>query len=50
MIEGLYPIGTFLPVQAFEAGVIAFFLVVLHYLDERAAAALTTLQPALKAS
>jgi len=49
-IEGLYPIGTFLTIHGFEAGVIAFFLAVLHYLDDRADAALTTLRPALKAS
>jgi hypothetical protein len=49
-IEGTFPIGTFLPVQGFLAGVIAFWLVLLHYLDERAGEALTTLRPALKAS
>lgn len=49
-IEGPYPIGTFLTIHGFEAGVIAFFLAVLHYLDDRADAALTTLRPALKAS
>jgi len=49
-IEGTFPIGTFLPVQGFLAGVIAFWLVLFHYLDERAGAALTTLRPALKAS
>jgi hypothetical protein len=49
-IEGAFPIGTFLPVQGFLAGVIAFWLVLFHYLDERAGAALTTLRPALKAS
>ena len=49
-IEGAFPIGTFLPVQGFLAGVIAFWLVLIHYLDERAGAALATLRPALKAS
>jgi len=49
-IEGAFPIGTFLPIQGFQAGVIAFFLALFHYLDERADAALTTLRPALKAS
>ena len=49
-VEGAFPIGTFLPVQGFLAGVIAFWLALLRYLDERAGAALTTLRPALKAN
>ena len=49
-IEGAFPIGTFLPIQGFLAGVMAFWLVLLHYLDERADAALATLRPALKPS
>jgi hypothetical protein len=49
-LEGTFPIDTFLPIQGFLAGVIAFWLALLHYLDERAGAALTTLRPALKAS
>jgi hypothetical protein len=49
-VEGAFPIGTFLPIQGFHAGVIAFFLALFHYLDDRADAALTTLRPALKAS
>jgi len=49
-VEGAFPIGTFLPIQGFQAGVIAFFLALFHYLDDRADAALTTLRPALKAS
>ena len=49
-IEGASPIGAFLPIQGFLAGVIAFWLALLRYLDERAGAALKTLRPALKAS
>ena len=49
-MEGAFPIGTLVPIQGFLAGVIAFWLVLLHYLDERAGAALVTLRPALKAS
>ena len=49
-IEGVLPVGTFLPVQGFIAGVIAFFLAMFHYLDHRADASLVTLRPALKVS
>ena len=49
-IEGVLPVGTFLPVQGFIAGVIAFFLAMFHYLDQRADASLVTLRPALKVS
>ena len=49
-VEGVLPVGTFLPVQGFMASVIAFFLVMFHYLDERAGASLTAMCPALKVS
>jgi uncharacterized membrane protein (DUF106 family) len=49
-IEGVFPVGTFLPVHGYVAGVIAFFLAMFHYLDERADASLEALRPALKAS
>jgi len=48
--EGAYPVGTFVPAHGFIAGMMPFFLALLHYLDEKAGAALTALRPALKAS
>jgi hypothetical protein len=48
--EGVFSVGTFLPVQGFIPGVIAFFLTMFHYLDERADASLTAMRPALKVS
>ncbi len=47
-IEGPFPVGTFFPVQLFMAGLVGYFLALFQYLDNRAAAALTTLRPALK--
>jgi hypothetical protein len=49
-IEGVFPVGTFLPVQGFIAGVIAFFLAMFHYFDELADASLAALRPALEVS
>lgn len=49
-IEGAYAIGTFLPIQAFLAGAVPFFLALFNYLDARAAAALESMRPALKAT
>jgi hypothetical protein len=46
--EGVYPIGTFLAVHGFFAGMIAFDLALHHYLDNAADAALATLRPTLK--
>lgn len=43
--EGIYPIGTFILAHGFIAGMMPFFLVLSHYLDNRADAALTTLWP-----
>lgn len=48
--EGVFPVGTFLPVQGFIAGAIVFFLVMIHYLDERAGASVASMRPALKVS
>lgn len=48
--EGVFPVGTFLPVQGFIAGVIPFFLAMFHHLDGRADASLVALRPALKVS
>jgi hypothetical protein len=49
-IEGIYPIGTIFPAQLFIPAMIALFLGMIHFLDRRADAALTTLRPALKAT
>ena len=49
-VEGSFPVGTLNPVQVFMSGVIAFFLALFYYLDERAGAALAILRPALTAS
>lgn len=47
--EGALPINnTVHRVHGFMAGATALFLILLHYLDERAGAALETLRPALK--
>jgi hypothetical protein len=45
--EGAYPIGTLVPAQALIAGMWAFFLVFMPYLDNKAGAGLATLRPAL---
>ena len=50
LVEGVLPSGSFLPVQGFIPGVIAFFLAMFHYLDERVDASLTAMRPALKVS
>jgi hypothetical protein len=49
-IEGVYPIGTIFPAQLFIPAMIALFLGMIHFLDRRAEAALTTLRPALRAT
>ncbi len=49
-IEGTYPIGTIFPAQLFIPAMIALFVGMIHFLDGRAEAALTTLWPALRAS
>jgi hypothetical protein len=49
-VESALPIGTFLPIHAFLAIVITFFLWLFYYLDERAGSALKTLRPVLLAS
>jgi hypothetical protein len=49
-IEGALPFGTMDIAQAYLAGVIAFMLALIHYLDKRASLALTTMRPALLAS
>lgn len=48
--EGAYPVGTFIPAHGFIAGLTPAILGLIHYLDTRAEAALTALQPALKAT
>ena len=49
-IEGVHPVGKIFPAQLFMPAMIALFLAMIHFLDSRAEAALTTLQPALKAT
>jgi hypothetical protein len=49
-IEGAYPIGTIFPAQLFIPAMIVLFLAMIHYLDRRADAALTSLRPVLIAS
>jgi hypothetical protein len=49
-IEGVYPVGAIFPAQLFIPAMIALFLGMIHSLDSRAKAALTTLRPALTAS
>jgi hypothetical protein len=49
-IEGVYPVGTMFAPQLFIPAMIALFLAMIHFLDSRADAALTTLEPALKAT
>ncbi|UCC62714.1 MAG: hypothetical protein JSV36_18490 [Anaerolineae bacterium] len=49
-IEGAYPIGKVFPAQLFIPAMIALFLGMIHFLDSRADAALTTLRPALTAT
>jgi len=48
-LEGAFSIGTVFPAQLFIPAMIALFLAMIHFLDERAEAALVTLQPALTA-
>jgi hypothetical protein len=48
--EGAIPIGTLNLPQVFISGVIAFFLALFYYLDERAGVAMYILQPALTTS
>ena len=49
-VEGIHPFGTFFPAQLFIPTMISLFLVLIHFLDKRAVAALETLRPALTAS
>jgi hypothetical protein len=49
-IEGVYPIGTFLPFHLVGAGLVSYILALLPWLDNTAASALSTLRPALTAS
>jgi hypothetical protein len=48
-IEGVYPLGTFLPIHLVAAGGVAYLLALLPWLDNTAAMALSTLRPALTA-
>jgi hypothetical protein len=49
-IEGVHPVGKVFPAQLFIPAMIALLLAMIHSLDRRADAALTTLKPALKAT
>jgi hypothetical protein len=49
-IEGAFPTDTFFPGQVFMAGITAYLLALFQYSDNRAAAALSALRPALKAT
>ncbi len=49
-LEGAFPIGTVFPAQLFIPAMIALFLAMILFLDERAKSALVTLQPALTAT
>jgi hypothetical protein len=49
-IEGVYPIGTFLPIHLVGAGGVSYLLALLPWLDNTAAVALSALRPALRAS
>lgn len=49
-LEGIYPVGTVFPAQLFIPAMIALFLAMIHFLDNRAEVALSTLHPALKAT
>ncbi len=46
-VEGAYPLGMFLPVHIFLAGVFAFFMTLFYYLDEWAGKALVSLRAVL---
>jgi hypothetical protein len=46
-IDGSYPVGTFFPVHVLNAGSSLYMLLALHYLDDRAAAALADFRPVL---
>jgi hypothetical protein len=48
--EGAYPVGTLFPSHAFIAVMMPLFLALCHFLDDRAAAAMATLRPALTTS
>jgi hypothetical protein len=48
--EGAYPVGTLVPGHLFIAGMMPLLLALCHFLDDRAAAALATLRPALTTS
>lgn len=45
--DGSYPVGTFFPVHILTASSTVYMLFVLHYLDDRAGAALATFRPVL---
>ncbi|MGD9146472.1 MAG: hypothetical protein PVI80_12995 [Anaerolineae bacterium] len=49
-IEGVFPFPDVFPAQFFIPAMLSLFLAMIHYLDSRAEAALTTLQPALEAT
>ncbi len=49
-IEGVFPFPTVFPAQLFIPAMIVLFLSMIHFLDSRAEAALTTLRPALTAT
>jgi hypothetical protein len=49
-IAGASPAATLLPVQGFNAGAISYLLALIRFLDNKADAALKTVQPALKTS
>jgi hypothetical protein len=49
-LEGVRPMGIFLPHYGFLAAMISYFMALFPYLDNRADSALTTLRPTLKAS
>ena len=48
--EGAYPVGTLLPSHSFIAGMMSLLLALCHFLDDRAAAAMAILRPALTTS
>jgi hypothetical protein len=49
-VEGVLPLGRFSAPHLFMPAMVTFILAMIHYSDRRAAAALATLRPALKAS
>ena len=45
--DGSYPVGTFFPLHALVASTSAYLVLVIHYLDDRAGAALSDFRPVL---